>query len=77
MTEKPDPDLYPEHVECPHCQKRSKVVFHFDQIKGWGAHVEKHNIVNVQCTFNARKACRITHACPASLAIVSSWELVR
>lgn len=76
---KPDPDLYPEHVECPHkdCGKRTKVVFRYDQIKGWLARVEEHELVSVQCTFNAHKACRIRYACPASLAIVSPWEAVR
>jgi hypothetical protein len=86
VTEKPEPDLYPkldrdlypEHVECPHCRKRSKVLFHFDQLVScWRAYVEKHDVVDVQCTFNARKACNLTYACPASLASVSPWEPVR
>jgi hypothetical protein len=72
-----DPNLYPEHVECPHCHGRKKVVFRQHSTEGWRAHVEEHDLAFVQCTTNARKACDIRYACPASLAIVSPWEDVR
>ena len=52
---------YPEHVECPGCRQRRKVLRQDNPAEGWVVQIETHDIVDTQTTFDGRQWCTIAH----------------